>query len=302
MAERRAADDDADASGPSQDSCAVAIAPPQRRSDTSLFPDETKLIHSSLCGPTINPYRRCDIRCSYCVNGAQGPSVPVVEPGRVEHQLHTELRDVPTDELLGVGTVIDAYPNADRELAVARDVVRVLVGLGRRFVVVTKNTLIRRDLDLLSGSTGRVVVSVSTLDERAAARIEQGAPPPSARLAVVDELARAGVDVSVSIAPWIPELTDVNAIVALVDPAIPVSVAPLNVEWYTSNGGPTARGWTQAMIDGAYLAEVERVGTAPNVGWYSPPTARKAVFAAVATGERWRRHAFTGEHPATSTA
>jgi hypothetical protein len=245
-----------------------------------------RLLIETLCGPSINPYRRCDIRCGYCINASQGASEPVLPAGAVAAALRRELAAVEVATSLGVGTVIDAYPRAEAALGISRTVLATLAELALPFVVVTKSTLVRRDADLLGA--GQVVVSLSTLDEGWASRFEPGAPPPAERLRLVHDLAAAGLRVAVSVAPWIPEVTDVAALVARIDPAIAVTVAPLNVSWLATRGRVVGGGRTQAEIDAAYLAELDRLGVPDNVAWLPPPSiVPDQIFEAIAEGPTW---------------
>jgi DNA repair photolyase len=257
---------------------------------SSPFPvfDSARLLNMALCGYSINTYRRCDIGCRYCINGVQGMSQPVVSADAVRARLLAELRCVPAGATLGIGTVVDAYPAAEREHRVTRIVLETLIELNQLFVVVTKNTRVRRDLDVLvSCEASRVCVSLSTLDADVAAHLEPGAPSPAARLQLVGELAAVGITVEVSIAPWIPGVTRVEELLAQIDEQVIVSIAPLNTTWISMRYPPGD--YTQTKIDAAYLAEVERVGTPPNVAWLAPPSWSPEVsFQTVSSGDRWR--------------
>src|SRR2546423_596620 len=78
--------------------------------------------------------------------------------------------------------------------------------------IVTKSGLVTRDLDLLtelaSHKAAVVFLSITTLDAELAGRLEPRAARPAARLAAVEELAKAGVPVGVMTAPMIPGLND----------------------------------------------------------------------------------------------
>jgi DNA repair photolyase len=228
------------------------------------------------CGSlSVNPYRRCDIRCAYCITGAQGVSQPRFGTDTVREQLRVELRAIGhRQSLVGVGTICDAYPSVEGELGVTRIVLEELFELGRPVRVVTKGLAVRRDIDLLLRGHGRVTVSLSTLDSDAAARLEPGAPSPAERLDLVRALDDAGVPVWVSVAPWIPNVTDVSSIVRAVGSGIPITVAPLNVNSPEVRRTGFGRRFDQHQIDDAYLAAWRDAAGRTGVRWLQPITAR----------------------------
>src|SRR5690606_23847558 len=79
-------------------------------------------------------------------------------------------------------------------------------------VIITKNVLVTRDLDLLRAlsefNAVHVVLSITTLDKELARTMEPRASRPDLRLKAVEELSKAGIPVSVNMAPVIPGLTD----------------------------------------------------------------------------------------------
>jgi len=106
--------------------------------------------------------------------------------------------------------------------SVPRAILEVLLGHHPPVTIVTKGSLILRDLDLLARLASRrltsVVVSLTTLDESLKRVLEPRAASPQARLRVMRELADAGVPVTAMLAPVIPALTD-HEIESLLDAA-----------------------------------------------------------------------------------
>ena len=78
--------------------------------------------------------------------------------------------------------------------------------------MLTKGTLLARDVPLLQAASRRVPVQVSLslamLDPAIAAAVEPGTPSPTARLRLIERLAAAGADVTVMAMPLLPWLTD----------------------------------------------------------------------------------------------
>src|SRR5262245_34769121 len=84
------------------------------------------------CGMlSVNPYLACDIRCAYCITGAQGQSRPRVGTEAVREELRQELgAKGHRQPLVGLGTLCDAYPSVEVELGVTRIVLDELTQLG----------------------------------------------------------------------------------------------------------------------------------------------------------------------------
>ena len=224
---------------------------------------------------SVNPYRACDIRCAYCITGAQGESRPRYPAGAVRDQLRHELDALGhLQPRAGLGTLCDAYPSVEAELGVTRIVLDELTRLGWRVTVVTKGAGVRRDTDLLLLGCATVVISLSTLDRDALARLEPGAPTPAERVHLVRVLAEAGVSVRVSASPWIPGVGDVAALARCLDPTIPITVAPLNVNSPEVRRTGFGRRFDQHEIDRAYLVERDRSTELTSVRWLPPVTAR----------------------------
>jgi DNA repair photolyase len=112
--------------------------------------------------------------------------------------------------VLGANT--DPYQPIEKRLQVTRSVLEVLQQCRHPVSIVTKGTLILRDLDILTDMAhdglASVAVSVTTLDAELKRKLEPRAAAPQARLGVVRELAAAGIPVSVLVAPVIPAITD----------------------------------------------------------------------------------------------
>lgn len=219
----------------------------------------------------INTYEACDIRCSYCITRAQGISTPRRPPGAMADELRHELDAIGEIDRLVVGCYADAYPGPEAELGASRAALEVLVERGHDFRLVTKGTSVLRDADLFTHPLTSIQISVTTLDIATAARLEPGADPPAARLAVLHQLAARGVTVILQISPWIPGITDVAPLLDLVNPSIRISVTPLRLPDHLARARRVLR-LTQAEVNGAYQEEHDRVGPRRNVWWARPPS------------------------------
>jgi hypothetical protein len=243
--------------------------------ERSPSPDLPLLEEVPECGTwALSTYRSCDIRCRYCITGAQGRSLPRFAADDVVAELRRELHeieDVRGPIALGLGGLCDAYPNAEAELGVTRLVVEELIAQGRTFGIITKGATLRRDIDLFASYPNvTTTVSLCSVDEHAIEQVDPGAPTARDRLALVAELAANGVPVAVSAAPWIPGLTDAAELITRVQVGVPIRFAPLNVISPVVAASPWGERYDQAEIDAAYLAARAEVGDRPHVYWALP--------------------------------
>lgn len=172
---------------------------------------------------SINPYRGCEHGCVYCF---ARPSHAYLDlsPGldfetrlfakaNAPELLRAELaRPGYACSPIALGVNTDAYQPLERRRGITRALLEVLAEARHPVHLITKNALVLRDLDLLAPMAAqglaRVALSVTTLDNRLAARMEPRASAPHARLKAIAGLHAAGVPVTVMVAPVVPALTD----------------------------------------------------------------------------------------------
>ncbi len=172
---------------------------------------------------SVNPYRGCEHGCVYCF-ARPSHAYLNLSPGldfetrlfaktNAAERLRAEFarkgyRCAPI--ALGINT--DAYQPIERRYRITRALIEVMAECRHPFSLITKNALVVRDLDLLAPLAGQRLVtvyfSVTTLDNRLAARMEPRAAAPHARLRAMRALADAGVPVGVMAAPMIPMVND----------------------------------------------------------------------------------------------
>lgn len=174
---------------------------------------------------SINPYRGCEHGCIYCF---ARPSHAYLDlsPGLDFETVLFAKRHAPAllrQELakqnyhcapIALGVNTDAYQPVERRLGITRGVLEVLLESRHPVSIITKSSLIERDIDLLSDLADRrlvsVYVSITSLDEDLTRRLEPRAAGQHRRLKVIRRLAEAGVPVGVLVAPVIPMLTDAD--------------------------------------------------------------------------------------------
>jgi DNA repair photolyase len=172
---------------------------------------------------TVNCYRGCSHACVYCFArptheylglgiGEDFERRIVVKINAVE-RLRAELRASRwRGESIAMGTNTDPYQHAEGKYHLTRGVIEALSEARNPFSILTKSTLILRDLDALATASSRTDVavnfSVGCLDRSVWKLTEPGTPPPDQRLAALRRLTEAGVSCGVLVAPVLPGLSD----------------------------------------------------------------------------------------------
>jgi DNA repair photolyase len=172
---------------------------------------------------TINPYRGCSHACTYCfarpthtyldMDAGRDFETKLVVKVNAAEVLRRELAAKRWKaEHIAMGTNTDPYQRAEGRYRLMRGIVEALIDYRNPFSILTKGTLILRDLDLLTRAAEVTDVtaafSIGTLDEAVWRETEPGTPSPRARIAAVRELTEAGIPTGVLMAPVLPGISD----------------------------------------------------------------------------------------------
>ena len=208
---------------------------------------------------SINPYRGCEHGCIYCFArpshaylgyspGLDFETRLIARPSASE-VLETELRKRDYKVApIAIGTNTDPYQPIERDYRIMRRILGVLQRYKHPVGIVTKGAMIERDIDILEPMAQqglvRVGISVTTLDASLSRKLEPRAPAPARRIAAIERLAKAGIEVRVMCSPMIPALNDhemeailtagrdAGAVAAsYISLRLPREVAPLFREW-----------------------------------------------------------------------
>ncbi len=172
---------------------------------------------------SINPYRGCEHGCVWCyarptheylgLSAGLDFETKIFVKENAAELLRAKLSSrswKPTP--LALSGVTDPYQPIERRLRITRRVLEVLAEFKNPVIVVTKNHLVTRDVDVLASlsehGAARVFLSVTTLDASLARTMEPRTSSPERRLDAIATLARAGIPTGVLVAPVIPGLTD----------------------------------------------------------------------------------------------
>jgi DNA repair photolyase len=208
---------------------------------------------------SINPYRGCSHGCVYCyarpTHEYLGLSAGLDFESRIlvkqdaPELLRKELSSPRWNpQVLSMSGVTDPYQPVERRLRITRRCLGVLAEFRNPVIIVTKNYLVTRDLDLLSElashDAAAVAFSLTTLDDDLRRIMEPRTSRPARRLAAVEKLAAGGIPVGVMTAPVIPGLNDHElpnllsaaaeagaTFAAYVPVRLPYAVAPLFEDW-----------------------------------------------------------------------
>ena len=207
---------------------------------TEFFKDRTKSIITRNLSPdvffnaSINPYRGCEHGCSYCyarptheylaLSAGLDFETKIFIKENAPELLAKELasdRWVP--QVLGMSGITDCYQPIERELGVTRGCLKVLADFRNPVGIITKNSLITRDLDLLCRLNRHqavtVYLSLTTLDEDLRQKMEPRTSTARKRLEAIRKLSSEGIPCGVMLGPVIPGLTD-SEIPALLGEAV----------------------------------------------------------------------------------
>ncbi len=237
----------------------------ERKVATVFLPDHSKTLIRENDSPdvpfrySINPYRGCEHGCVYCyarpthetlgMNAGLDFESKILVKHDAAQLLRRELNHPKWQpESITISGVTDCYQPAERKFKLTRGIVEVMLEARQPVTLITKNSLLLRDLDILAPLAARnlvaVALSITTLDADLARTMEPRTATPTAKLRAIRELSAAGVPVRVMIAPLIPGLNDheVPQIMQAAQEAgasgagyvmlrLPLAVSPLFLDW-----------------------------------------------------------------------
>jgi DNA repair photolyase len=172
---------------------------------------------------TINPYRGCTHSCHYCFARAfhayldfgigEDFSTKIVVKTNVAEVLRRELAAPRwSGETIAMGTATDPYQHCEGRYKLMRGILRAFADFENPLSLLTKSTMVVRDLDLFRELNDvaplTLSMSVGTLDESVRRIVEPGTPPGRKRLEILGRFAEAGIRTGVLVAPILPGLTD----------------------------------------------------------------------------------------------
>jgi len=240
---------------------------------------------------TINPYRGCSHSCFYCfarkthtyldLDAGEDFNSRIVVKVNAPELLRKELaRRTWRGEHIAMGTNVDPYQRAEGRYRLMRGILEALRDTASPFSILTKGSLILRDVDLLRECAERADVganvSVGFVDRDVWRSLEPGTPAPQKRLEVCRTLADAGIGCGVLMAPIIPFLTDspeqLSATVKAIAEAGARYVSPIVLHLR-----PGAREWFMAWLREHHPNLVPKYGRLYGNGSYAPKAYQQEI-------------------------
>ncbi|NMM50151.1 PA0069 family radical SAM protein [Marinigracilibium pacificum] len=206
--------------------------------NTKFYNDSAKKVINRVSSPdlnldfSVNPYQGCEHGCSYCYArmsheywgwspGLDFETKIIVKrkvPELLEKELLSPSWKVAPIMLSGN---TDCYQPVERKLKITRDLLKVFNRLKHPVSLITKNSLVERDLDIIEELADEnlihIYISITSLDENLRRVMEPRTAAGEKRLEVVRKLSEKGVPVGVMVAPVIPGLnnTEIPQIIKL---------------------------------------------------------------------------------------
>ncbi len=196
---------------------------------TNLVHEDSKSIINYIQSPdlpfdrTINPYRGCEHGCIYCYARPTHAYLGYSPGLDFETQLISKQNAVALlkQELskpdyvckpIALGMNTDAYQPIEKEQQLTRQIIAVLAEANHPFTLVTKSSMIERDIDLIAPMAKKGLVhlylSITSLDRKLSRLMEPRAAAPERRFQTLKTLSAAGIPTGVMLAPVIPALND----------------------------------------------------------------------------------------------
>jgi len=245
---------------------------------------------------TVNGYRGCSHACRYCFArptheyldldcGNDFDSQIVVKTNVVDVLRREVARKSWCRETVALGTNTDPYQRAEGRYALMPGIIGALAESGTPLSILTKGTLLRRDLPLIVEASGQVPVSLGVSlavgDPELHKQVEPGTPTPQSRLGLISAIRDAGLDCHVMVAPVLPHLTDsVEHLDGLLRQIALAGATGVTVFGLHLRG--STRGWFMSWLARTHPQLVGRYRELYRRGAYLPPSYREELRARAA--------------------
>src|SRR6201746_29001 len=240
-------------------------------------------------GWTINPYRGCSHACVYCFARPTHTYLDLDSGKDFDNEIIVKVNvaEVVRAELakpswgrhpVALGTNTDPYQRAEGRYQLMPGIIEALANSGTPFSILTKGSLIRRDLPLLAAANERVAVdlamSIAVYDDELQQSVEPGTPSTAARLATVRAARAFGLPATLFLMPILPSLTDSRA--HLDDALERVAAAGATSVMHTAlHLRPGTKEWFMQWLAAEHPELVERYEEMYKFSAYAPKGYRK---------------------------
>ncbi|MFJ8931484.1 Rv2578c family radical SAM protein [Streptomyces sp. NPDC102364] len=240
---------------------------------------------------TLNPYRGCTHACTYCFARTShryldlnpGPDFDnqIVVKVNAAELLHRRLNSPRWQgEHIALGANVDCYQRAEGRYRLMPGILAALRDHANPFSILTKGSLILRDLELLRQATQvtrvHVAVSIGFTDSALWRTTEPGTPPPPSRLDTIRALTEAGIEVGVLMMPILPFIGDSPQELR----ATVHAIAESGASWLTPAVlylQPGVRDWFMHALRQSHPTEAPRYERLYAAGAYAPHWYRERI-------------------------
>ncbi len=159
----------------------------------------------------VDPYQNCEFDCQYCDSSLEKTVYVKINAYEI---LEKEIKHL-KNEVIIIGSVNDPYQKAEEKYEITKNLLKTIKKHDFPCHILTKSTLIQRDIDLLKDMHCMVTVSIPSLDKKIINLFEKDVPSPEKRFQTVELLVENKIKTGVAMIPIIPFLTesDINQII-----------------------------------------------------------------------------------------
>jgi len=158
---------------------------------------------------SFSPYTGCSHACIYCYISSY---IPNPFNARLKKdlfkRLKKEVKKIDKNLYISMSNSSDPYTPEEKTLMATRKSLKIFKENEIKVLIITKSDIVIRDIDIIGEMHASVSITLTSLNDDKIARIETRAPPPSRRLAAMEELHANGIPCSVRLDPIMPGVND----------------------------------------------------------------------------------------------
>lgn len=141
---------------------------------------------------SLSPYTGCSHRCLYCYASSYIRNFGAARPKKdFIPILEKEIKKVPSNSFIAISNSSDPYQPLEKNLCLTRSGLEILKDFDLKIMIVTKSSLILRDLKILKKINNLVIcITITTLNNELAKKLEAGASPPEERMQAIRQIAK----------------------------------------------------------------------------------------------------------------
>ncbi|UCD13874.1 MAG: radical SAM protein [Thermoplasmatales archaeon] len=152
----------------------------------------------------VDPYQNCEFGCLYC-DSSFGKTIYVKTNANAI--LNKEIENLEKGVIV-IGSVHDPYQKSEGKYEITKNLLKTIKKYHFPCHILTKSTLVLRDINLLTDMQCLVTISIVSLDANISHVFEKNVPSPKERLQTVKILTEHGIKTGVALIPVLPFLVE----------------------------------------------------------------------------------------------